>query len=68
MSPAPDNQLSCGLLQSPHFTSFSRENVPFLGAVKGAPDANFGAVKGRKRAVILVKSSREGSAGPGNPG
>jgi uncharacterized protein YozE (UPF0346 family) len=28
---------------------------------------NFGAVKGQKRAVILKKSSHEGSEGPGNP-
>jgi hypothetical protein len=39
-----------------------------VGAVKGAAEENFGAVKGWKRAVILEKSSREGSAGPGNPG
>jgi hypothetical protein len=28
----------------------------------------FGAVKGPGRAVISARSSREGSAGPGNPG
>jgi hypothetical protein len=38
------------------------------GAVKRAVEANFGAVKGRKRAVDLGLSSREGLAGPGNPG
>jgi hypothetical protein len=39
-----------------------------IGAVKEAAEANVGAVKGRKRAVILEKSGREGSVGPGNPG
>jgi hypothetical protein len=38
-----------------------------IGAVKEAAEANVGAVKGRKRAVILEKSGREGSVGPGNP-
>jgi hypothetical protein len=38
-----------------------------VGAVKWAAEENFGAVKGWKRAVNLGKSSREGSAGPGNP-
>jgi hypothetical protein len=43
-------------------------STAYVGAVKGAAEDNFGAVKGQKRAVILKKSSREGSAGPGNPG
>jgi hypothetical protein len=38
-----------------------------IGAVKGAVEGNFGAVKGPEGAVILAKSSREGLAGPGNP-
>jgi hypothetical protein len=38
-----------------------------VGAVEGAAEDNFGAVSGQKRAVILQKSSREGSEGPGNP-
>jgi hypothetical protein len=38
-----------------------------IGAVKRAAEANFGAVKGQKRAVIFEESSREGPAGPGNP-
>jgi hypothetical protein len=42
-------------------------STAYEGAVKGAAEDNFGAVKGQKRAVILKKSSREGSEGPGNP-
>jgi hypothetical protein len=37
------------------------------GAVKGAVNANFGAVKGPKGAVVSGKRCREGLAGPGNP-
>jgi hypothetical protein len=37
-------------------------------AVKGAVQGNFGAVEGPKRAVNSGKSSRQGLAGPGNPG
>jgi hypothetical protein len=36
--------------------------------VKGAVKGNYGAVKDPKGAVISAESSREGSAGPGNPG
>jgi hypothetical protein len=35
--------------------------------VKGAVKGNYGAVKDPKGAVISAESSREGSAGPGNP-
>jgi hypothetical protein len=42
--------------------------VGCIGAVKGAVRRNLGAVKGPGGAVILPKSSREGLAGPGNPG
>jgi hypothetical protein len=40
----------------------------WIGAVKGAVKGNFGAVKGPEGAVVSAKSSREGLAGPGNPG
>jgi hypothetical protein len=36
--------------------------------VKGAVKGNYVAVKDPKGAVISAESSREGSAGPGNPG
>jgi hypothetical protein len=44
-----------------------KQSTALIGAVKGAAEENFGAVKGRKRAVIIEESSREGPAGPGNP-
>jgi hypothetical protein len=42
--------------------------MSWKGAVKVAVNLNFGAVKVSGGAVILAQSSREGLAGPGNPG
>jgi hypothetical protein len=44
------------------------KKLSLKGAVKVAVKGNFGAVKVSGGAVILAKSSREGLAGPGNPG
>jgi hypothetical protein len=53
------------LLAIPH--SLGKLSAAKVGAVKVAVGENFGAVEGRKGAVVLDYSSREGSTRPGNP-